>query len=251
MKLLKIIPLSLALMLAACGTTTPSSSSQPVTPSSNEEESSELDLYGFELKKTQEIVTADSYNLADQITLKGNTQLSDLSFNILNQEIATVSAAGLISKVSYGSTQVGVSRKTFPLLDKIFTIYFFPTADAHLGKFSAELTADPSHEENTITVTIETKQDNKFSIKYTAGYAKVGTEEPTIIHIENPVEAEGVFELEGALKFTVTTEAFPFRKMFGGRLVFDGNNPIIDTKVPVSESKTSDRTSLIKSVPNA
>ena len=249
---LKIIPLTLVLMLAACGgNTTPSSeSSTPATPSSQEESSSELDLFGFDLKKENDISDASTYNLADQINLHTGVQLSDLSFTIISSRdpVATVNSSGVLTRVKYGTTQVTISRKSLPLMDKMFSISFFPTKDAYLGTFSHELTADPAHPSDKVTVTIETKQDNKFSISYTAGYLQVGTDEPEVLHIENAIEAEGVFELEGSLKFTVTSANFPFKTRFGGRVSFDGENPYIYSRVPVSSEKTSNGTNFAKVV---
>ena len=251
MKVLKIIPLTFVLMLAACGgnaTSSTTTSSQPPEPSS-QETSSELDLYGFDLKKGEVISTASTYNLADQISLHNGVALSDLSFSVAEREtpVATVDASGVLTRVSYGSTQVRISRKAMPLLDKIFTIHFFPNENSHIGRFTAELTADPDHPDNKVTVTIETKADNKFSISYTAGWVSVGTEEPTAYQVA-ATEAEGLFEFESILKFTVTTTSFPYKKTFSGRIIFDEANPIIDTRVPVAEGKISNRTHFNKVV---
>lgn len=246
---LKIIPLSLVLMLSACGSNT-NPSSTPSTPSepSSQETSSELDLYGFELKKENDICITNTYNLADQITLKGNVKLSDLSFTVASGRgaIATVDANGLLTRVAYGTTQVNIARKAMPLLDRVFSISFFPSADIYLGTFTAELTPATGHEDDKVTVTLETKQDNKFTISYTTGWLSVGTTEPENIQITSAIQAEGVFELEGSLKFTVTSSGFPFREKFGGRLAFNGATPIIETRVPVSTEKTSNRVTLTK-----
>ena len=248
---LKIIPLSLVLMLSACGGgTTPSST--PSTPSepSSQETSSELDLYGFDLKKENDICATSTYNLADQINLHSGVSLSDLSFSVPSgrETIATVNSSGVITRVGYGTTQINIARKSMPLLDRVFSISFFPSADAYLGRFSATLTPATGHEDDRVTVTIETKQNNKFTISYSTGWLSVGTTEPENIQITSAIEAEGLFELEGSLKFTVTSTNFPFRNKFGGRLIFDEANPIIDSRVPVSTEKTSDRTNFEKVV---
>ena len=238
-------------MLGACSTggntSTPSSSSES---SSSESSSSELDLYGFDLKKTEDICANATYNLADQINLHPGVSLSDLSFMVAqrSEPIATVDANGLLTRVRYGSTQVTVYRKSTPVFDKSFTIHFFPTPDAQIGTFSAQLSAAEGHEDNRVTVTIQTKANNKFSISYTAGWLSVdnGDDTKTNYQIANAIEAEGDFELEGSLKFTVTTESFALKKRFGGRLDFDGSNPFIFTRVPVAEDRTSDRVNLLK-----
>lgn len=254
MKLLKIIPLSFVLLLGACNANSTGSSSsgsqsiEPPTPS----ETSELDLFGFDLKKESDVATTATYNLADQINLHSGVKISDLMFTILQTEnpVATINDAGLLTKVRYGSTQVNIKRKSTPFFDKNFTIHFFPSAEPYVGNFTAELTASTvtGHEDQRVTVNIETKADKTFKISYTAGYLMVGTEEPTEIQIESAIEAQGVYEYENILKFTVSTEAFPFTKTFGARLIFDGNNPIIDTRVPVSSSRTSNRTNFNKVV---
>ena len=249
---LKIIPLSLVLMLSACGGNTTSStttSSQSPEPSS-QETSSELDLFGFDLKKENDISASSTYNLADQITLHSGVKLSDLSFTVAQSQnpIAAVSDGGLLTRVAYGTTQVTIARKATPLFDKMFSISFFPSVDAYLGKFVAELTPATGHEDSKVTVTLETKQDNKFTISYTAGWLSTGVDNPEAIQIANPIEAEGQFELEGSLKFTVTSAGFPFRSRFGGRLIFDEAKPVIDTRVPVSSEKTSNRTQFNKVV---
>ena len=250
MKITKIIPLCLVLMLGACGTNTQSSStSQPVDPSS-QETSSELDLFGFDLKKEEAISVEATYNLADQINLHSGVSISDLSFVVgeRTEPIATINEAGLLTRVAYGSTQVRIARKAAPLMDKLFTIHFFPSVDAMVGRFSAELTPATGHEDAKVRVTIETKSDNTFTISYTAGWVSVGSEEPESIQIQNAIEAQGSYELESILKFTVTSANFPFKKTFGARLAFDGANPVIDTRVPVAESKTSNRTKFVKAV---
>lgn len=250
MKVLKIIPLTFVLMLAACGgnaTSSTTTSSQPPEPSS-QETSSELDLFGFDLKKESDICANNAYNLADQMNIHSGFQLSDFSFTVAQREkpIATVNESGVLTRVAYGTTQVTIARKAYPLFDKSFSISFFPSADAYLGTFTAEMTPVTGHEDSKVTVTLETKQDNKFTISYTTGWLSVGTENPESIQITEAIQAEGQFELEGSLKFTVTSANFPFRSRFGGRLIFDGSNPIIDSRVPVSTEKTSNRTNFSK-----
>ena len=241
MKVLKIIPLTFVLMLAACGGSGSTSSSQTSEPSSEPAVSSEVDLFGFEFKKDSDNTNAASYNLANQITLKGTTQLSDLQFTSVNTDVATVDASGLITRVAYGSTQIAVSRKDASLFLKTFTINFLPDASAYLGKYDSHMAEATGHESEQVLVTIEIKENNKFTLNYSAGWLSAGSE-PTVYHIESPIAAEGTFELDSLLKFTVTTTSFPYKKTFSGIFLFDSDNTTIKAKVPVAADKTSNMT---------
>lgn len=242
MKLLKIIPLSLALMMAACGGNTTPSSSSPVEPSS-EAESSDIDLFGFELKKDSDNVTSGTYNLADQITLKGGTQLSNLSFASSNEEVCTVSDGGIITRVSYGSAQIVIKRKDYSIFTKTFSINFLPDSSAYLGKYDSHMAEAEGHTDDQVVVTIELKNDNKFTINYTTGWLSAGSgESVTNYHIESAIAAEGTYEIESLIRFTVTSTSFPFKKTFSGIFIFDSDNTTIKAKVPVAAEKTSNMT---------
>ena len=79
------------------------------------------------------------------------------------------------------------------------------------------------------------KAENKFNLTYTAGTVLVG-ENSYDVTAQN---VEGTYTVDSLYKFTVTTEAFPYKKTFSGMMVFEGDKITLKLKVPVAADKTS------------
>lgn len=243
MKFKKIVPLCASLlMLAACSTG--GSSVAPSTPSQDlsSESSEEVIIAGYELKEDKKLTSEASYDIKNSIKFGKVTSVDGLVFSSANESIATVNAQGVITRVNYGSTQITIKVKGEE--SKIykwntFTINFLPPESAMLGKYDTYMAEVEGHTDEQVFVSIEIKAENKFAINYSTGYLLAGE---TTYHIESAIAAEGTYEYDSMIRFTITTESFPYRKTFGGQFIFDGDNTTIKSRVPVSTEKTSNMT---------
>ena len=230
-KLLVLLPSLIALM--ACGSQA-ASSSVPVS-SSTEESSEPLSIIGYELSKLMDSTKESTYNLKSLITLVNYKNITDLSFASSNEEVATVDAQALITRQGYGTCTITINDAKNPSLLHLstFNITFQPEESVNLGKYDNHLDAPQGKDE--VYAVIELKAENKFTLTYTAGTVLVGENE----YVITAQSAEGTFTVDSLYKFTITTEAFPYKKTFSGLMIYDGNKPTLKLKVPVAEDKTS------------
>ena len=231
-KLLVLLPSLIALM--ACGTTQPSSSA-PAPSSAPEESSTPISIRTYELTKVRDSTKAATYDLKTVITLSTGKTITDLSFSSSDPEVATVNAQGVITRVAFGNSTITINNAKNPsILDlSTFNISFQPEDSKILGKYDNHLDAPEGKTE--VYAVIELKAENKFNLTYTAGTVLVNEEEYEV----TAQNVEGTYTVDSLYKFTVTTEAFPYKKTFSGMMVFEGDKITLKLKVPVGADKTS------------
>ncbi|MBE6136084.1 MAG: hypothetical protein E7181_02300 [Erysipelotrichaceae bacterium] len=237
-KLLILLPAMFA--LAACGTSQPSTTSKAPEPSSEASQSS-LSLRGYSLKKDRDSTKAATYKLEDVITLETLTSITQLSFASSNEEIATVSAAGLITRKDYGSVSIRIGVAAEPTsIWKIttFQLTFEPEDAQLLGKYSNLLDAPEGKTE--VRASIVLKENNTFDLTYTTGTVLDTDGEGG--RAEYNITAQtvtGTYTSDSLYKFTVTTDSFAYKKTFSGQIVFNEGVPALRVKIPLAAEKTS------------
>ncbi len=232
-KLLVLLPSLIALM--ACGSQA-ASSSVPAPSSAPEESSTPVSIRTYELTKDRDSTKAPTYDLKTVITLSTGKTITDLSFTSSDPEVATVDAQGVITRVAFGNSTITINNAKNPsILDlSTFNISFQPEDSKILGKYDNHLDAPEGKEE--VYAVIELKAENKFTLTYTAGTVLDHDESYDI----EALTADGTYTVDSLYKFTVTTEAFPYKKTFSGMMEYsEGKSPVLKLKVPLAADKLS------------
>ena len=224
-------------ILSACSNTTTSPSTSAPTPSTTPSttEQTKVSLRGFELKEYRKTVDGNTFDLATIIEFYEVKSVDALSFSSSNEEIATVSNKGVITRKQYGSSTITIAPTAYKdniFMQATFQIFFAPPESYLLGKYDSHI--DGVEGQPEVLVTIEIKANKHFTITYTAGKVAANDEQYDVA----AQTLDGTYEDGSVLKFTITSET-TLKKTFSGMFVFDGDKVTIKAKVPVSPDKTS------------